>query len=111
MVLRFKEGVSIRGLRDETVLAVVCAYSIFSDYGLDCVVTSGVDGQHSWGSLHYRGDAFDLRIKHITDLEGKRDGSKIDEIVEVLSDALTDDFDVVLEEDHIHVEFQPKHKH
>jgi formylmethanofuran dehydrogenase subunit B len=107
-VLSFKDGVSVRGVRNEITLAIVTAVTIFSEHGYDCVVTSVVDGEHSWGSLHYRGDAVDFRIKHVVTNNGSWDDDKIRKIFEAIKAALPDDYDVVLEDDHIHVEFQPK---
>jgi hypothetical protein len=71
------------------------------DYGYECVVTSVVDGKHSHGSLHYAGYAMDLRTRHLTPTDQSL-------IVSALKKALTDEFDIVLEENHIHIEYQPK---
>ena len=69
----------------------------------EVVVTSVVDGVHSQGSLHYVGYAADLRIWAIEDNE-------LDEFARGLSEELGVEFDVVLETDHIHMEFQPKRR-
>lgn len=65
----------------------------------DLVVTSICDGEHSRTSLHWSGCAADLRRWNIPDPNS---------FVDWLREALTDEFDVVLEDDHIHMEFQPK---
>ena len=67
-------------------------------------ITSANDGQHMDGSLHYKNRAFDIRIKNlIGDVHSTARlwAAKI-------SLALGLDYDVILEEDHIHVEFDPK---
>jgi hypothetical protein len=65
------------------------------------VITSILDGKHKPFSKHYEGNAFDIRIiqylkTHITKL------------LEQLKKELGPDFDVVLESDHIHIEYDPK---
>ena len=76
----------------------------FESMGIsEVVVTSVVDGVHSQGSLHYVGYAADLRIWAIEDNE-------LDEFARGLSEELGVEFDVVLETDHIHMEFQPKRR-
>lgn len=67
------------------------------------VLTSGVDGAHSYGSLHYSGNAADLRSHHYN-------ADQIVEFVRALSERLGQNYDVVAEEDHIHLEYQPKGK-
>lgn len=68
----------------------------------DCVLTSGIEGKHGWSSEHFKGDAADFRIRHLPDRETAVD------ITQRISEALGDDFDVVLEDSHIHVEYDPK---
>jgi hypothetical protein len=66
--------------------------------GEDLVITCGTDGKHRTGSLHYIGHAVDIRRSSLKDAEltvGK------------FRNVLGDDFDVILEPTHIHVEFQP----
>lgn len=86
------------GVRPEIVLALQVAHNIFEAFSFDLVVTSLLDGEHSRSSLHYTGCAADLRLP----------GSRAAEVVAALQHALGDDFDVILESDHIHIEFQPK---
>ena len=97
----FKAGVKINGIAPECALAIMVCKGIIEGYGGEIVVTSVTDGKHSRGSLHYIGHAFDLRTRDfiIKDLERIRQS---------IADALTDEFDVVLETDHFHIEFQPK---
>jgi|SRR3990167_181501 len=69
------------------------------------VITSASDSIHKKGSLHYgiKGDsrcrAIDLRTKNLSNTE---------EVVKELKRRLGPDFDVVLEIDHLHIEYQPK---
>ncbi len=101
-MLKFKSGVKVNGIKPEILLAIAVANDIYKMWGvLDTVVTSVTDGVHSRGSLHYIGHAVDLRIYNFD--EDEKLG-----VVNSLRDALTDEYDVVLEERHIHIEFQPK---
>lgn len=89
------------GVRPETVIAMVVADSIWKKYGAEAVITSLIDSEHSRNSLHYSGQAFDLRSRNLTK------PSPLMNAVAELKEALGKDFDVVLERDHVHVEFQP----
>jgi hypothetical protein len=97
-----KPGVRITGIRPETVVAMLVAESIwFEATGKQLVVTSCTDGKHSATSLHYSGAAFDCRTLGL-------DPPVLKTLRGLLSKALGVDYDVVLELDHIHIEFQPK---
>lgn len=98
--MRLKEGVRAAGMRPEIALAASIADAVYRSHGYDLVITSLLDGKHSATSLHYSGAAMDLRTRHLK-------AGDADAIVTDLSDALGQDYDVVLESDHIHVEFQP----
>lgn len=93
--MTFKRGVQVRGVRPEIVLAIQTAATLWPDL----VVTSVTDGRHSLGSLHYVGAAFDIRTRDFADVEGAADD---------LRSCLTNEYDVVVEPTHMHVEFQPK---
>ena len=63
------------------------------------VVTSAADGKHMQGSLHYSGEALDLRIWNLPTPA---------QVAERLQQKLGLDYDVVHHEgSHIHVEFDP----
>ncbi len=101
MIVSLKPGVSVAGVRPEIAIAITVAASVFSSHGLGCIVTSVVDGEHSSGSLHYSGGACDLRIRHAPQ-------RLVSTIAREIRIALGSDYDVVIEADHIHIEFQPK---
>ena len=96
-------SVRIQGMRVELLFALLAASRIWAELGYALVITSLNDGRHSWTSLHYSGSAADLRIRHMRTGDAAR-------ATEELQAALGIDFDVVLEEDHIHVEYQPKRR-
>jgi hypothetical protein len=66
----------------------------------DAVVTFTTNGTHSPNSLHYSGNAVDLRTRDLTQ-------AQINNIVENLQEQLGDDYDVIFEGDHIHIEYDP----
>ena len=100
-MIRFKDDVKIFGIRPEIAMAIEVANGIYNQFGSDVTVTSVVDGTHSKTSLHYSGSAVDFRTRNLAD-------HQVDTIVSWLKQFLTNEFDVVKERDHIHVEFQPK---
>ena len=67
-------------------------------------ITSANDSRHGDDSLHYQNRAFDIRIYNIT---GKVQ-VEAELWAERLALALGDEYDVVKEKDHIHVEFDPE---
>ena len=73
---------------------------VYRDFGAECVLTSGIDGKHREDSLHYSGQAFDFRTRNVP-------AADLAHLVATLAQALGDEFDVVLEETHLHVEFDP----
>lgn len=76
---------------------------VWKDYGEELVVTSGTDGVHSAGSLHYYGLAVDFRTRYF-------DKDVKVEVYKSLKEALSDDYQVVLEPTHMHIEFDPRPK-
>ena len=96
-----KQGVRLLGVKPETVAAMIVANSIFQKREVPFVVTSVVDGKHRRGSRHYSGYAFDVRTRNLSQTHA------ID-VHKEMKDALGDDYDVLLESNHIHIEYDPK---
>lgn len=94
-----KLGVTLIDLDDRLRRFLTRIDEVFKAYGLEAVITSGTDGEHMPGSLHYKGRAIDLRLPPI---------NYVAQVMKKLKDVLGKDFDVVLEKDHIHVEHDPK---
>ena len=101
-MLFLKAGVRITGLRPEILLAAVAAERVYEKAGYECTITSCMDGTHMAGSLHYKGAAIDLRTKHVAH------AIELKQIVDRVKECLGADFDVVVETDHLHIEFDPK---
>ncbi len=66
--------------------------------GHEAVVTSTYEGSHSPSSLHYRHLAFDVRKASAVLMRDK------------LREELGDDYDVVAEATHYHIEYDPEGK-
>ncbi len=102
LIMELKQGVKSMGLKSELILAVFIASEVYKSFEVDFVITSITDGKHSQQhSLHYSGNAFDIRIKNIPDKK------MIDDIFLEIRRRLTNDFQVILEPTHIHIEYQP----
>ena len=104
-MLQLKPGVRLAGISPEIAVAINIAHSVWMEElkSVPMVLTSITDGRHSVGSLHYTGQAFDVRIRNIP-----RGNEWMDVLTKRLKGALGDDFDVVLESDHYHIEHDPK---
>ena len=106
--LQTKEGVSIDDLQPEALSAAEIAKPILEAAGVDFVVTSAgpadrANADSVEGTKHDTGQAFDIRTR---DIPSKQRQAVVNRLKEVLGD----DYDVVLESDHIHVEFDRKSK-
>jgi hypothetical protein len=91
-----KAGVSLPPVLQ---LAVVVA-EVYAEFGMQCVITSGTDGKHGPKSLHYVGRALDFRTRHLA-------AGVANQIASRCRERLGDGFDIVVEGDHIHGEFDP----
>jgi hypothetical protein len=98
-----KEGVDFGGQIKPTTQKIIeaCEY-VFGRYGIQPTITSAMDGTHMATSKHYTGDALDWRIWE-SDAAGVT-GSILGELQYYLGS----DYDVILEKDHIHIEYDPK---
>jgi hypothetical protein len=102
-MVRFEPTFRLGVLHIETALVLHHA-SIWSRLaGIDLVVNAGSDGAHRAGSLHPWDLALDL------DTEGDRPDD-IEQLHGYLARILPFEFDVVLEVDHVHVEYDPHRK-
>lgn len=99
--MKLKQGVTLEGAKPELLRALEIADSVYIDLASrEVVVTSIKDGKHGVNSLHYSGYAADLRIRDLTPTQEANIYSELKHI-------LGNDYDVVLEIDHIHLEYDP----
>ncbi len=98
---KLKPGVRLTGIRPEILFALMTDERAYNRAGHELVVTSCVDGKHGRASLHYSGAAVDLRTRDVP-------ADLVQAIVAEIREALGADFDVVLEDTHLHIEYQPQ---
>jgi hypothetical protein len=106
--VKFKVGVNL-SLRPEMARALPLIELAHGDAYLPrgAFITSGDDGDHMDGSKHYEGLAVDLRTRDLTQPE-------IGRLVAALrkrlngSAAVDRPYNVVVESDHLHVEYDPQ---
>lgn len=98
-MLRLKKGVSLLGVAPQTVLGITIAHSVFDSYGEPCTITSVTDGKHGHHSHHRKGCAWDIRTRSLK--------TSAANIVSELTEVLGEEFQVFLEKDHIHIEYDP----
>jgi hypothetical protein len=96
-----KIPVSLVGIRPEMSAAFPMIDSAYEKMGYEAILTSGTEGKHKVGSLHLKGLATDWRIRHV----------RVD-LIPILVERIKKNlggkqsrYDVVLEKDHLHVEF------
>lgn len=97
----FKDGVKVDGVKKETIELMLILNTFFvRQLSKAFVVTSCTDGKHMKGSRHYSGYAIDIRTRHLSHKD-----------IEILFSWFTmwhdDKYDMVVEKDHIHVEYDP----
>ena len=101
--MKIKEGASIQGLDIRMRSALIAADKLWITHGHELVITSGLDGEHSAGSLHYYGLAVDFRTRYFDVMCQRR-------ISKTLGLELGNNFDVILHKSHIHVEYDSNEK-
>lgn len=103
--MRLKYGVDISGLKIEMRVVLKEADMIWKMFGRKegVTVTSGLESTrvHSAGSYHPYGYAVDFRIKYF----GAERKKAVMRVLCVYLKAHSGFYDIVLERDHIHVEF------
>lgn len=98
--MKIKEGASLQGLDISMRHALIKADKIWNELGQELVITSGTDGEHSAGSLHYYGLAVDLRTRYFSDEEKSIAYGRLIKELEWMG------YRVISEPTHIHIERQ-----
>jgi len=93
-----KLGVSIERLNRKARRGLEVVAAVYAEFGHEAVISGTWEADHKASSLHYANDAFDVRLPP--------DG--VLRIAAEIRERLGGDFDVVLEKDHIHIEYDPK---
>ncbi len=99
MQRKLKPLVRPEGVSSEILLAIWVAEEVYRELGAkQFVITSLTDGKHKIGSKHYCGKAVDLRIWVL-------DEDKRKPAVEKIQHRLAAGYIVLLESDHIHIQY------
>ena len=101
--MKFKSSVRMDVLTPQMVLGAMMVQIALQKEDIEMIITSISDGTHSKNSLHYVGNAIDIRTRHVPSW-------KHSDMVSAIKGGLGQHFDVVLESDHIHIEYDPKGK-
>lgn len=108
-------SVNITGLQDSMTPVFVALAALGASNFVFFIITSGNDSSHRSGSYHYLGRAVDVSFKNATtgkDIAGftTAQGATIVALKAMLNPYASTgktDFDVVVEKDHVHIEYNP----
>ena len=93
-----KAGVDISRLERNTRRSLPVVEKVLETDGEELIVTETYGGVHGAGSLHYANQAYDIRLPQHDPIGRRADMKK----------SLGSAFDVIGEDDHIHIEYDPK---
>jgi hypothetical protein len=96
--MELKKGVSISLLKSCMIPAIINCNEWFKSVGHDFVITAGNDGKHITDSLHYSGAAIDVRTRELSEIQ-------VQDLCDSLRNDLDNQFDIIIESDHIHIEY------
>ena len=100
-MVQFKDGVSVFGIKEETITVIaILNYYFVTNIDKPLVITSCSDGKHMKNSKHYSGYAIDIRTRHLNT-------SEINKLKSWFVNHHGMKYDMVIEKDHIHVEYDP----
>ena len=94
-MIKVKSGVSPKNL----IIAAALANESFT-VTFPVVITSGTDGTHMKGSKHYTGEALDMRTRNFPE-------GQLKPFMDRLQTRLGEDYQLILEVDHLHIEYDP----
>lgn len=99
--MKIKSGVDIKGIQPEIVVGLIVSNDVYRSATAEFRLTSALEGVHMVGSKHGIGQAIDIGIRDLS-------SDKVLNMFAALKLNLGEQFNVVLESDHIHIEFDPK---
>lgn len=102
-MIHIKPGVVFhpQSVRSPSVMRILWAAQDLAPCGYNITVTSGCDGTHKPKSKHYDGRAFDLRTRDFP----KNEKCSISVWVRRMQARLGDEYFVLHEEDHVHIQW------
>lgn len=109
--MRFLPNVNLKKMSVQLLTGLyVLDHLITKELNCEMTVTHVCDGKHNPGTLHPTGDAADVRIK---DFDGNMldisamDRQSAQRVVDLFKERMPG-YDIILEKDHIHLEYDPK---
>lgn len=96
--MEIKAGVTLRGIQPEMVVALMIMEPVFLREGVELIITSCGDSQHSKNSRHYSGFGLDIRTRNLH----KDD---IPNVAAKLQTALGPEFKIIFEVNHFHLQY------
>lgn len=81
---------------------------VLEEFGVNCIITCGCEGKHSKTSLHYVGHANDIRSRELSKEDQVKVKTEFDYRQNMEGDQNYNDFDLIIEETHFHLEYQLK---
>ena len=97
-MILLKLGVDVSRLKPEISKKLNIIDEIYTFFNELCIITSTYEGNHMSSSLHYQNKAIDV----------SKPEKHTDKILNMLRKRLSLNYDIVLEKDHIHIEYDPK---
>lgn len=109
MVKLKDDTVSLAGMVPQMFFSMMVVNDILQAIRIELVITSGSEAatKHMKRSKHYTGEAYDFRSRDIKSLYNASE-HMIHRIATQIRSALSKDFDLVVESDHFHIEWDPK---
>ena len=99
--MKIIDRVDLAGIQPEIIIAVIICNDVLNSYGEEMTITSCKDGEHIRSSKHYIGHAIDIRTIDIPD-------DTLMYIYDEIKRKLSIQYDVILGENHIHIEYDKK---
>lgn len=103
--MKLKPGLIAFGLKPEMLLGLMVVQAVWEEAGESLTLTDINSGKHSLTSLHNCGYAVDIRTRDLVNFSPREMADKLNEAL-----GHSVDYDVVVEDTHIHFEYQPKRR-
>ena len=102
MLIIWKKGVDKSNIKNVMRQAIIVSADVYNTFGKKLVITSCCEGNHNASSLHPFGYALDLRTFYFKNKQTKL------AVTDLIRKKLGSSFYVVLEKDHIHIQYNKK---
>lgn len=101
-MLKLKKGSDLSNFSTQALFAAIVVDQVYEKYGKnDVTITEVSGGKHGKSSVHYYGFAIDVRTWVLNDTEKVH-------ITNELKDRLGEQFDIIMHDSHLHVEYDPR---